>query len=81
MIVSRYKLLQELKILGCDQIFIRYLYALSYDIHFLFKSVTINTSVGVKEGAATSCLLFIIYVDRMIKMINESSDNDDYLGR
>ena len=51
------------------------------DIKFLFKSATINTSVGVKQGAATSCLLFIIYVDRMIKMINESSDNDDYLGR
>ena len=47
------------------------------DIKFLFKSATVNTHVGVKEGTATNYLL----VDRMIKMINESSDNDDYLGR
>ena len=46
--VSRYKLLQEPKIVGCGQVFIRCLCTLYSDIKFLFKSATINTSVGLK---------------------------------
>lgn len=78
--VPRNKLLQELKLLGCGHVFIRCLCTLYSDIKFMFKSTTINTSLGVKQGAATSCLLFIIYVDRMIKMINACSTSDDFLG-
>ena len=59
--VSRHKLLQELKLLGCDQVFLRCLYALYSDIKFVFKSVVINTSIGVKQGAATSVLLYMPY--------------------
>ena len=78
--VPRQKMLQELKLLGCGKVFIRCLSALYSDIKFQFKSVTIDTSIGVKQGASTSCLLFIMYVDRMVKMINGSSGNDGYLG-
>ena len=42
----------------------------------VFKSAVIESSIGVRQGAATSCMLFIIYLDIMVKMINRVEDDD-----
>ena len=47
----------------------------------VLNSTKISTSSGVRQGAPTSCLLFITYVDKMVKMIKESVQSDDFLGR
>ena len=36
---------------------------------------------GVKQGASTSCILFIAFVDRMMKMINNNYLHDGFLGK
>ena len=46
----------------------------------VINSETISTSSGVRQGAPTSCLLFIMYVDKMIKMIKEKVPVDGFLG-
>ena len=56
---------------------LRNMYKTTYNI---LNSTAISTSTGVRQGAPTSCLLFITYVDKMIKMIKEKVPFDGYLG-
>lgn len=77
--VPRDKLLQELKNAGCGGIFLRAIKAIYKTTKFMLKSAMINVSVGVKQGAPLSCLLFVFYVDIMIGMIN-SYGSDGFLG-
>ena len=79
--IPRHKLLEELKILGCGGRFLKVLAAIYSNIKFIFKTISITTSIGVKQGASTSCLLFILYVDRLIKNVKEASGEDGFLGK
>ena len=47
---------------------------------FLFETVIILANLGVKQGSSASCILFIIYVDRMIKMVKTAFQDDGFLG-
>ena len=49
------------------------------NIKMVSQSASISTSIGVRQGAATSCLLFIIYLDIMVSMIN-GVENVGFLG-
>ena len=46
----------------------------------VLNSVAISSSSGVRQGAPTSCLLFVTYVDKMVKMIKDSVQSDGFLG-
>ena len=46
----------------------------------VLKSAVIDSSIGVRQGAPTSCLLFVIYIDKMIKMMKERVEIDEFLG-
>ena len=39
-----------------------------------------STSIGVRQGAPSSCLLFVIYIDHMIKMLKQAIQVDGFLG-
>ena len=78
--VVRVKLIEELKQLGCGQIMLNIIIAIYQKTAFLFRNSTINSNMGVKQGSSTSCFLFILYVDRMVKMIKQSFINDGFLG-
>ena len=45
------------------------------NIELVFQSAMISTSIGVRQGVATSCILFIIYLDIMVRMINMVGDD------
>ena len=78
--VPRNKLIEYLKSCGCGRIMlyaIRNMYKTTYNV---LNSITISTSSGVRQGAPTSCLLFIVYVDKMIRMIKEAVPVDGFLG-
>ena len=76
--VSRKMLLDILKSLGCGGRFLSVLAKIYSNIKLVFKIAVISTSIGVRQGAASSCLLFIIFLDVMVKMINQS-ENDGFL--
>jgi hypothetical protein len=78
--VVRTKLIEELKSLGCGGVMLNAIIAIYKCTKLLFKGIAISANIGVKQGASTSCLLFILYVDRMIKMIKNSFQNDGFLG-
>ena len=65
--IPRVKLFQELKLLRCGGKFLSIITAIYRSTTFVFKSKEIVSNMGVKQGAATSGILFIIYIDRMIK--------------
>ena len=46
----------------------------------ILKSATITSSIGIRQGAPTSCLLFVIYIDKMVRMIKEKVGIDGFLG-
>ena len=78
--VPRNKLIEYLKSCGCGKIMLyalRNMYKRTYSI---LNSTIISTSSGVRQGAPTSCLLFIIYVDKMVKMIKDAVPMDGFLG-
>ena len=78
--VSRSKLIEELKHLGCGKVMIKIIVNIYKNTNLVFNSVNISANKGVKQGSSTSCLLFKLYVGRMIKMVNEYSPIDGFLG-
>ena len=40
----------------------------------------ITTAIGVRQGSPTSCLLFILYVNDLIKLIKETCEPDGFLS-
>ena len=47
---------------------------------FILKSAFILVNQGIKQGSYSSSLLFIIYVDRLVKLINENCREDGFLS-
>ncbi len=37
------------------------------------------TTLGVRQGSPTSCLLFVIYVNDLIKLVKENCEDDGFL--
>lgn len=78
--VPRNKLLLYLKSLGCGKVMltaIRNMYSCTRNV---LKSATVDASVGVRQGAPSSCLLFTIYMDKMVRMLKQSVQADGFLG-
>ena len=67
--VPRNKLFNELKLPGGGKRFLQMIMAIYSCTKMIFKSTELLSNRGVKQGAATSSLLFTIYIDRMGKMI------------
>ena len=76
--VPRAKLFKELQLLGCGKIFLSIIIAMYRCTKLIFKTKEIVAKLGVKQGAATSCMLFIIYIDRMIRMIKSRGAEDGF---
>ena len=67
--ISRKKLLSILKEQGCGQVMLRAIKVMYNCTKSVFKSAVIIAFVAVRQEAPTSCLLFIIYINKMIQMI------------
>lgn len=78
--VRRDKLLDLLKSAGCGRLMLEILKTIYRNTKFLFKTVVILANLGVKQGSSASSLLFIVYVDKMIKMVKEAFESDGFLG-
>ena len=78
--VSRRKLIEVLRSRGCGKLMLKALQAMYSCTKNVLKTAVINASVGVRQGAPSSCLLFVIYIDEMIKMIKSSIAEDGFLG-
>ena len=69
-----------LKRLGCGVTMLLALVALYKITHFVIRSAVISTTVGVRQGSPTSCLLFIIFVNDLIRLIKQNCGVDGFLA-
>ena len=78
--VPRRKMIELLRDLGCGKRMLKAIQAMYKCTKHILKSAIINASVGVRQGAPTSCILFIIYIDRLVRMLSNAIVSDGFLG-
>ena len=78
--VPRHKLIECLKERGCGKVMIQALRNLYQNTSMLLNDMKIDSSIGVRQGAPTSCLLFILYIDCLVKKLMSNVPDDGFLG-
>lgn len=78
--VPRKKLLECLKSRGCGRVMLEAIVSLYRNTKFILRTATINADIGVRQGAPTSCLLFVLYIDQLSRLLKAQHREDDFLG-
>ena len=78
--VPRGKLIEVLRSLGCGSVMLRALQAMYACTRSVLRSATIDATAGVRQGAPSSCLLFTVYMDQLVRMLRRSVGSDGFLG-
>ena len=78
--VPRDVLLRVLKRLGCGSVMLGAIAAMYAVTESVLGSAVFATTVGVRQGSPTSCLLFILFVNDLIKSIKENCGDDGFLS-
>ena len=79
-LVPRHMLFLVLKRLGCGAAMLSVLVAMYSVTQSVIGTAIITTAIGVRQGSPTSCLLFILYVNDLIKLIRETCEPDGFLS-
>ena len=78
--VNRRKMVDVLKSLGCGRTMLLAIITLYKSTQFVLKSAIFIANQGVRQGASTSITLFILYMDRMVRLIKSVVERDGFLG-
>ena len=77
--VPRHVLCNVLRRLGCGSVMLCALIAIYTLTESWLGTVLILMTVGVRQGSPTSCLLFTVLVNDLIKMVKEGCELDGFL--
>ena len=69
-----------LKRLGCGATMLLTFVAMYKITHSVLSSAVISATIGVRQGSPTSCLLFVIFVNDLIKLIKQNCDIEGFLA-
>ena len=78
--VPRGKMFMVLKSLGCGSVMLTAITAMYKVTTCILGTTIIQLSIGVRQGSPTSCFLFVMFVDVLVRKIKEHVDVDDFLG-
>ena len=83
--VSRFNLLKRLITLGISAQFfsvIKAMYSSTFCVLKLFGklSTKFETFIGIRQGASSSCILFIVYMDKLIESLRQKCIVEPILG-
>ena len=70
----------EASALGCGRVMLRAIRLMYRCTKNVLKSAIIDASIGVRQEAPSSCLLFVIYVDHMVRMLKRIVTTDGFPG-
>ena len=79
-VVPRDMLFMVLRQLGCGAAMLSVIVAMYSVTKSILGTAIISTLIGVRQGSPTSCLLFIIYVNELIKLLKETCQPDGFLS-
>ncbi len=77
--VSRGKMFSVLKLFGCGTVMLSAIIAMYTITSCVLGSTVINSCIGVRQGSPTSCFLFVIFVEMLIRMIKNNVNPDSFL--
>ena len=69
-----------LRQLGCGAAMLSIIVAMYSVTKSILGTAIITTMIGVRQGSPTSCILFIIYVNNLIKLLKETCQPDGFLS-
>ena len=78
--VPRDKLVNVLKLLGCGRNMVRAIKAMYTCTKNVLNSAIVSATIGVRQGSPSSCLLFTIYVDQMVRKLKLEIGEDGFLS-
>jgi hypothetical protein len=78
--VPRHKLIECLLHMGCGSRFLAAIIAMYKCTRNVLRTATLIANIGVRQGASTSCLLFTLYIDKLVTMIKTRIADDGFLG-
>ena len=73
--VPRSYLLNLLKKLGCGRVMLAALSSMYTVTKFLLGATLITATLGVKQGSPSSCFLFTLFVDELVRCFKELPDD------
>ena len=79
-LVPRDMLFRVLKRLGCGTVMLAALIAIYKVTNSVIGTAIVATTIGVRQGSPTSCLLFILYINDLIKLIKENCNPEGFLS-
>lgn len=77
--VPRHVLVRVLQRLGCGTVMLCTIIAMYNVTESWIGTALVTISLGVRQGSPTSCLLFIIFVDDLIRIMKEGCGHDGFL--
>jgi hypothetical protein len=78
--VPRDLLIKKMQELGCGYVMTKAIAAAYQNTEMLLEKTVIKSSMGVRQGSPTSCLLFAMVVNDLIRALKEQCHPDDFLG-
>jgi hypothetical protein len=79
--VPRDLMLKKIKEMGCGGTMTNAIAAAYQKTEMILRSTTITTSTGVRQGSPTSCLLFTLVVNDLIRQLKTRCEPDGFLGK
>ena len=78
--VPRGLMLDKMRELGCGAMMIQAIASTYQCTQMILHSATITSSIGVRQGSPTSCFLFTLLVNGLIRRLKEKCQPDGFLG-
>jgi hypothetical protein len=78
--VPRDRLIRRMISLGCGATMVRIIAAIYNSTKMILRRATVTTTIGVRQGSPTSCLLFTLLVNDLVRNLKERCPPDDFLG-
>lgn len=77
--VPRQKLFSVLKRLGCGMVMLAALVSMYRVTESIVGSAVMAATLGVRQGTSTSCFLFVIFMNELVKVMKEKCEPERFL--
>ena len=79
-LVPRNKLFMILKRIGCGVVMLAALMAIYNNTESVIGGTVMTATLGVRQGSPTSCVLFIMFMNELVRLLKEGCAPDGFLG-